>query len=241
MSYLYNTFFFQPLLNALVFLYETVALKDLGLAIILLTIFIRIILYPLFRKSSEHQVALQQLQPKIKKIQEEHKENKEAQSQAMLALFQEHKVNPFSGMFFLLIQLPIIIALYHIMRGVLDPNILNGLYSFTPRPEQIEPFFHLPGYLINLGKSNIVMVVLAAAGQYFYSKLAFSANTAARTPAEKMNQRLMVFLGPLFTLIFFYNFPAAVSLYWATSSIFSVVQQIFINRRIQNGNLGKPA
>jgi YidC/Oxa1 family membrane protein insertase len=236
MSYLYQLIFFQPLLNALIFLYETIAFKDLGLAIILLTLLIRILLFPVFQKSAEHQAAIQQLQPKIKKIQEEHKSNKEAQSQAMVSLFKEHKVNPFSGFFFLLIQLPIIIALYHIFTQIIQPDVLNNLYAITPRPDRIIPDFL---GLLNLGESNIVMVSLAAITQFFQAKQTLPPVTVDQklSPAEQMTRR-MIYLGPLLTLFIFSSLPAAVSLYWTASSVFSILQQLIINRRIQHAKLG---
>src|SRR5687767_12153083 len=108
MRYLFHELLYQPLFNALVFLYENVTFGDIGIAIILLTIIIRLILYPLFRKSIRNQMLLQRIQPMVKRIQEEHKENREKQAKALLELYREHKVNPFSGILLLFVQLPIL-------------------------------------------------------------------------------------------------------------------------------------
>jgi YidC/Oxa1 family membrane protein insertase len=231
---LYTQFIYEPLLNALVFLYATVALQDLGLAIILLTLIIRLILFPLFQKSMRHQAKMQKIQPFLKKIQEEHKDNREKQTEAMLALFREHDVNPVSGIGFLLLQLPILIALYQIFLHVFDPASMSALYSFVPRPESLSPMFL---GLINLGNSNILIVGLAAIAQYFQGKTAIPPGGGGKSPAEVMAQR-MVLIAPVMTLLIFMNFPAAVSLYWIVTSLFSIVQQEIINRQIKNGQLG---
>src|SRR5438128_1291763 len=121
---LYNWIIYQPILNALVFLYQTVAFHDLGLAIILLTVLIRLLLYPLFHKGVRYQMVMQHLQPQIKKIQDAHKGDYEKQTQALMALYKEHEVNPFSGFLLILVQLPVLIALYHVFLSTAKPDVL---------------------------------------------------------------------------------------------------------------------
>src|ERR1700710_1498116 len=147
---------YQPLVNALVFLYDTVALHDLGLAIIFLTILIRLLLFPLFHKSARQQTVMQRLQPKLKAIQEEHKEDRAKQTEAMMALYREHQVNPFSGILFLLVQLPVLITLYHIFLSSLSAQAFAAaLYHFVPAPNTLNTSFF---GLINLSSRSIVMV-----------------------------------------------------------------------------------
>jgi YidC/Oxa1 family membrane protein insertase len=175
---------------------------------------------------------MQRLQPKIKKLQEEHKENKEKQAQVLMDLYKEHGVNPFSGILLLIIQLPILIALYRIILSGLGPNELSGLYSFIANPGAIN--FTLLG-IINLGARSLPLVVLAGIAQYFQARLAIwqnPAGDAALSPAEKVT-RQMAFIGPIFTIVIFYNLPAAVGLYWLTSSLFSIVQQIIVNKHLK--------
>jgi len=236
MAYIYNLILYQPLLNALIFFYNTIALHDLGLSIIFLTILIRAILYPIFQKSVRHQTVMQRLQPKLKKIQEDHKNDREKQTQAMMALYKEHKINPFSGFLLLLVQLPILIALYQIFIRSLKPNFLVGLYGFVPAPASIHATLF---GLINLDQRSILMVGLAALAQYFQAKLALPKVSSGQAPtaAEKMS-RQMVFMGPVLTLVIFYGFPAAVSLYWFVTSLFSIFQQIIINKQLAHGEMG---
>ena len=243
---LYNEILHKPLLNALIFFYNTIAFEDLGVAIILLTVLIRMILYPLFQKGIRHQTAMQRLQPKIKKLQDDYKGNKEKQMEAMIALYREHKVNPFSGIFIMILQLPILIALYRIFIGIFEPGFLEDLYSFVMRPAELHDSFL---GLISLGKPSILIVGLAALAQYFQAKFALppaSPKTASRggpkaaesgqTQAEKMG-RQMVFIGPIITIVIFFNFPAAVALYWLATSGFSIIQQIFVNRHLEHDRL----
>ena len=238
MGAFFNEVFYRPFLNTLVFFYNTIAFHDLGLAIIFLTILIRLILFPLFHKSAHYQAKMQRIQPHLKKIQETHKNDKAKQTQAMMDLYKEHDVNPFSGFLFLLIQLPVLYELYQIFRNVLKPEFAVGLYSFVARPDHITPTFL---GLINLGAQSILMVGIAAVAQYFQGTLALKTapTNPNPSPAEKMT-RQMVFMGPVLTFVIFYRLPAAIGLYWAISSLFSIFQQLIINKQIlkQHGTVG---
>jgi len=234
--YIYNLILYQPLLNGLVLLYETVAFRDLGIAIILLTLLIRLLLYPLFHKSARHQAILQEIQPKLRELQEKHKDDYEARNRASLELFRLHGVNPFAGIGFLVIQIPILLALYHIFLNVLQPGLESQLYAFVAPPGELNPLFL---GLINLAEMNIVMVGLAAIAQYIQGKLSLPAAVAGKTPttSEKVS-RQMVFLAPAITLIILWRLPAAASIYWLTTTIFSVFQQYQIKKQL-HGNVGQ--
>jgi len=238
MLYIYHLILYRPLLNILIFFYNTIAFQDLGLAIIFLTLLIRLILFPIFQKSTRQQLVMQRLQPKIKQVQDNHRGDREKQTQAIMALYKEHGVNPFSGFLLLLIQLPILIALYQIFLKSLNSGFLEGLYGFLRVPEFINPT--LLG-LINLKERSILIVGLAALAQYFQGLLALPKIAADQkpAPAEKLS-RQMVFVGPLITVAIFYNLPAAIGLYWVVSSLFSIFQQLLINRQTKttNGKLG---
>lgn len=213
---------YNPLLYSLVFLYRYVTFQDLGVAIIILTIIIRIILFPLFFKSFLNQTLLQKLQPLIAKIQHDHRHNREKQAQALLALYKEHKVNPFSSFIILAIQLPILIALYQVF--------------LVPPPELSPSFLNL----IDLSKPSNIVVGLAVITQYFQGKLTLPKTKTSQenSPAAKVAQQ-MIFIGPLFTLLILWRLPAAVGLYWLVSNLFSVAQQLYINKKIENdyGNI----
>ena len=227
---MFQTIFFDPLFNGLVALYNTVAFHDLGLAIIFLTLIIRIIFLPLFYKSAKNQILIQRLQPEIQKIQHDHKDNKEKQAQAMMELYKKHQVNPFSGFLMLLVQLPVLIAIYQVFLQEFSPAVMGRLYSFVTSPTEFNALFL---GLLDLEKRSILMVGLAAIMQYLQGKLSLPAAEKDRepSPAEKIG-RQMVFIGPVLTIVILSNLPAAVGLYWLITSVFSVVQQIYINKTL---------
>ncbi len=233
MIYLYQAIFYRPILNALVYFYETIAGRDFGIAIILATLLIRLILYPLFHKSAKHQMTLQRLQPKIKKLQELHKDDKKKQTEALMELYKEHGVNPFLSIILLVVQLPILISLYQIiLSGLRAGGIGNGLYSFVPAPNTINALFL---GILDLKQRSIVLVFLAAIAQYFQSRLAIyrTPDGGSPSPAERMAKQ-MAFIGPIITIVIFYNLPAGVGLYWVISSLFSIIQQLIVNKHLRD-------
>ena len=129
--------FYQPLYNGLILIYNFIPGHDLGISIILLTLLIRFVLYPLNNLSIRSQKALQDIQPKIKQVQKEFANNKEQQAKELLKLYKEHKVNPFSSCLPLLIQLPFLIALFSVFKPGITATAFADLYSFVGRPETI--------------------------------------------------------------------------------------------------------
>ena len=115
MLQLYHTLFYNPILQTLIFVYQKITFKDLGLAIIVVTLLFRLILFPLFYRRDKEQTVFQKIQPKINKIQKELKDNKEEQVKALMELYKEHKVNPFSSILLIIIQLPVLIAIYQVI------------------------------------------------------------------------------------------------------------------------------
>lgn len=229
---IYHSLIYQPILNLLVFLYETVSFYDFGLAIIFCTIIIRLILYPLFHKSTKHQLVMQKIQPQLEKIKELHKDDKEKQLKATMEIYQEHDINPFSGVLLLFIQLPVLIALYQIFFHKLTPDVLANLYSFIPQPKTFNTSFL---GLINLEQSSILMVSLAAIAQFFQGKMMLPKLEKGRvpSPAEAVG-RNMVYIAPLLTFMIFARMPAAISLYWLVTTAFSMLQQQVINKQLKS-------
>ena len=226
MSELFNAVFYQPILAALVFIYDRLAFGDLGLAIVLLTVGVRIVLFPIFYKGAKDQTIVQRLQPEIKKIQKEHKDNKEKQVQAILALYREHRFNPLSSFFLIVVQLPVFIALFQIFsKEIVAETFANR--SFLG--------------LINLGEKSFVVVAVAALLQYWQGKLSLSLGreTAGGLNRFASTSKMMVLLGPLFTFMIFANLPSALGLYFAVSNVFSIIQPGFINKKLNSQNHGK--
>lgn len=237
MIYLYNLIIYKPLLNVLVFFYNTIAFHDLGIAIILLTLLIRIILYPIFQKSARYQKISQNIQPKIAALKEKHKDDTKKQSEEMMALYKEHGINPFSGFAFLLIQIPLLIALYHISLRIFTPEAFQNLYGFIHAPEVLNNLFL---GLINLQIPNMLIIILAAAAQYVQARMSLPKSVPGQEPtqAEKIG-KMMALFSPILYVVILLKLPSAVGLYWLTMSVLGIVQQLIINRQLGNGELGR--
>ena len=245
-STIYTEVLWRPLFNGLVFFYSLSPGHDLGIAIIALTVAIRLILAPLLWKAQTSQRRMAEIQPELKKIQERFKGDKEAQSKALMEFYATHKINPFSGCLILCIQLPILIALFQVFRMGLDAAQLHYLYSFVPNPGPLNPV--MLGFL-NLAKGNIYLGVLAAVTQFLQTKLmapppspAAPANKdGSKADFTKALQWQTTYLFPFLILFWSYSLPAALTLYWTAMNGFGIVEQIIIKKygRLQrNTNVG---
>lgn len=226
MIYWYTQIIYNPLLNLLVYFYNIIPGHDMGIVIILLTLVIRFILAPTMHKSLKSQKAMTALQPKLNELRERYKDNKEAQTKAMMELYKEHKVNPFSSCLPLLIQLPVLIALYQVFSKALHGN-LDGLYSFVYRPEVINPNFL---NLIDLSKPNIVFAILAGIAQFFQSRmmLAGSQNT---DPTAKAMAIQTTYVLPAVSVFIAWKLPAGLPLYWIVTTLFAIGQQYYVAKK----------
>lgn len=241
---LFNEALYRPLLNALVFLYNIIPGHDFGIAIILLTILIKIILFPLSYKSIKSRQALSVLQPKIKEIQKKYK-TKEEQSREMMRLYKEHKVNPLSGCLPLLAQFPILIALYRVLINVLKPASLIVLYPFIKNPGTINPLFL---GILDLSKSSPVLAVLAGISQFFYSKITMKHSPSmpqstlqkGKMDIQKTMGRQMLYFMPILTVFIAWNFPAGLPLYWIITTLLGLAQEYyFLPRTKEQSSLGR--
>lgn len=218
MGAFFHTFLYEPILSVLFFIYNNLAFGDFGIAIVILTIVVRVVLFPIFYKSAKDQALMQRIQPHIKKIQLDHKDDKERQAKELLALYKKHKLNPFSGIFLLLLQLPVFIILFQIF----SKEISTGTFANTT----------LLG-LIDLQTKGYILPIIAAAAQYIQGKLSLPPKAASKNdnPLASMG-KTMVIMGPLFTFFILFNLPSALSIYWIVSTVFSIFQQMYINKRL---------
>src|SRR4030042_3028808 len=169
MSQIFHSFVYQPIYNILILFHNLIPGHDLGVAIILLTLLIRFLLYPVAQKQIESQKKLQELQPEIKKLQEKYKGDKEKQGRALMDFYKEKKVNQASGCLPLVIQIVFFIALYRaFIAGINFSSGCQDLYSFVACPSAISVKFF---GLLDLSKPNVVLAVLAAAGQFVQTKM----------------------------------------------------------------------
>ncbi len=235
---IFNEVIFKPLVNALVILYAVIPGANLGIVIIILTILIRIILYPLSHKALKSQKALTEIQPKIKELQEKLKGQKDKQAKAIMELYQKEGVNPFSGCAPLLLQLPIFFALFQLFRldfMDIDPSLL---YSFTQLPAVFDTTLF---GLVDLAKQSketfggIVLAFSAGAAQYVQSKTLTSQSAHKskedRSQFASMMQTQMTYFMPIFTVVIVWSFASGLALYWLITTLFSILQQWFINKK----------
>lgn len=225
---IYNTIIYHPLLNLLIFFYNIIPGHDIGVVIIILTVLIRLLLAPSFHKSLKSQKAMNDLQPKLTELRERHKGNKEAEAKAMMELYKEHKINPLSSCLPLLIQLPILIALYQVFREALGGHDITGLYHFIKRPEFINPKFL---NLIDLSKPSIYFAVIAGAVQFWQSKLMMPKAGGTQDLTTKAMAMQTTYVLPIISVVIALKLPAGLPLYWIVTTLFAVAQQYYIIRK----------
>lgn len=228
MIHFFNTILVYPLLNLLVFFYNYI--PDIGVVIILITILVRLVLLPSFHKSLKHQKVLTALQPKMDEIKHKYKNDKEQQARAMMELYSTHKVNPVSSCLPLLLQLPILIALYQVFIQSLNGSALQGLYPFIQNPGVINPMFL---NWLNLAHPNLILGIVAGIAQYFQAKMMLPKVPSTDPTAKMMSYQTLYFL-PAITILLGARFPAGLTIYWIVTTMFGIAQQYYILRKEAN-------
>ncbi|OGZ58096.1 MAG: hypothetical protein A3B96_02470 [Candidatus Spechtbacteria bacterium RIFCSPHIGHO2_02_FULL_43_15b] len=228
---IFNEALYRPIFNFLIFVYNVIPGRDFGIAIIIVTILLRILLFPLAHKALKSQKALQELQPKIKEMQGKIK-NKEEQAKKLLEFYKENKINPFSGCLPILIQLPILIALYRVFLHGLDPSSLDALYPFIQNPGTINPTFLS---IIDLSKPNYWLAILAGVSQYIQSKATFQKKDKPgqgmlNSDFSKSMTMSFLYVMPVFLVVISWKLPAGLPLYWVITMLFSWGQQVIVNK-----------
>lgn len=224
----------------MVFFYNIVPYHDLGLAILLLTIVIKVILLPLSKQSIKSQKALQEIQPKIEELKKKYADNKEEMARATMALYKENKVNPLSSCLPLLIQLPFLFAVFRVFRDFgSNGKALDYIYSFISRPDTISSI-GLFG-LLDLSKPNIVLAVLAGAAQFWQAKMMTTKRPEVKKDGAKdedmmaMMNKQMIYMMPAMTVIIGISLPGGLSLYWFATTILTGLQQLYVfNKKKEN-------
>jgi len=228
MAFVWNEFFIKPLLNLLLFLYNNVPGHDLGVAIIIITIIIRVIVLPLSMKSSRAQRKMKRLAPELAALKEQHKGDQQAFAKAQMEFYKHNGVSPITSCVPVLIQFPVLIALYRIFREVLTKIDPSQIYSFIHLPVKINPYFL--GFLDLSKPEKFVLPVLAAVLQYVLAVMTTPIDKSKNPSTEQKMNRQMVFLMPMMTLFFAISLPSGLALYWVAGTLFSIVQQLIVNR-----------
>lgn len=235
MMEIFNTLIYQPLYNLVIFFYAHLPIQDFGVAIILTTLVIKGVFYSLSQMQIEQQKRMQEIQPKIKELQERYKDDKEKQTKAIMACYKENKVNPFAGCLPLIIQLVFFITFYHVIMNISEQKLMVSaadLYGFVQNPGEIK---HLAFGFLDMLEASPILGALAAIAQYFQTKMilpqtAFAKKGEAKKEGEMPDMaaimgKQMLYLGPALVFFFSFQFPAALSLYWFVSTLLSWWQQ----------------
>jgi len=230
MTELYHIFLYEPIFNLLIWLYNIIPGNNIGVAIIVLTVLIRVVFFPLTKKSIQAQKSLQDLQPKLESLKEKYKNNKEEMARATMQLYKEHKVNPASSCLPMLIQLPFLIAVYRVFTVGLTNADFSILYPFISQPDSIHTFV----LGMDLASPQWILAILAAGAQFWQGKMLQTKKPQIKTTGTKdeamasiMNKQ-MVYVLPLFTLYIGTRFPGGLTLYWFITTILTAVQQLMI-------------
>ena len=204
-----------------------------GLAIIIFTVLVKLALYPLTRAQTKSMKEMQQVQPKIKQIQEKYKDNQQVAQQKVMELYKEHKINPAAGCLPLVIQFPILIGLFNALK---DPA--KYVFKSEEAYNAINTSF---AWLSNLSDPDVIMVggldlpwilpILAAITTYLASAMMNAKQSAGK---KDTTQLMMLYFFPLMILWWGRSFPAGLTLYWVVSNVFQIAQQYFIMKPDKN-------
>ena len=230
----FTAVFYQPIYNVLVFLMLLLPSADAGIIIILCTVIVRLALFPLSQKSIKTQLKMKEIGPELEALKLKYKDKQE-QAKKTMEFYKEKKINPFAGFFAILIQFPIIIALYRIFYAggisTIDPNLL---YSFIHVPTHVVSMIFL-GF-IDLTKKNIIFALLAAVTQFIQAQIITPAQPkpvpgAAKSIGNDLARSMTFqskYVFPIMIFFIAYAVSAAVSLYWIVSNVFSIGQELFV-------------
>ncbi len=246
LGYLFNLVLTFPILNGLMLLYELFG--DFGLAIIVLTIVIKLILFPLTLQQLKSMKASQALQPQMAEVRKKYAKDQQAQALAMQALYKEYGVNPVAGCLPLLIQLPVLYGMFNAFNTILRftgsgqkllDEVNHLIYPFLPHLTRVPNIdlnwftFISPAWHFSLSHPDPTHVLPILAGLATFVQLRMSqpktaAVTSGAPDPTQQSMKMMQYIMPLVTVYFGWTFPAGLAIYWTVSSIFQAVQQYFV-------------
>jgi len=227
---------YEPLYNGLVFLIHVLPGADMGFAVLILTIIVKLILFPLSEKAVRTQLAMKLYEPELNNIKVKFKDDKEGQARAVLNFYRENKINPLSSFLVLLIQLPIIISLYYVFyKGGFPAVNQDLLYSFVTAPTEIDMNFL--GF-IDMGGKSLLLAVLVGVTQFYQMKLSVPPMPPRVEGKPSMKDELarsmnvqMRYVMPVFVAVIAYTISGAVGIYWTTSNLFAIGQELYLRKK----------
>ncbi|CFX25249.1 Membrane insertase OXA1/ALB3/YidC [Syntrophomonas zehnderi OL-4] len=208
---------FASVINIMYGLTAHIGLPNYGLAIIFMTIAIKLVMFPLTQKQMHSMRAMQEIQPKTKYLQEKYKDDPQMMQKKLMELYQEHGVNPLSGCLPLLIQMPIFIAFYQSLYNFKFVNEAHAGFLWIPNIGNPDPYF--------------ILAILAAVTTYVQQRISM-------VDSNDPTQKTMLYFMPLFMAYIAYKMPAGLPLYWVVFNILGIAQQLYVNQQKQIVTVG---
>jgi YidC/Oxa1 family membrane protein insertase len=221
---MFHSFIYQPILSLTLGVYTVLGAQDLGVAILGVTILIRLILLPLSLKAQRSQKQMAEIAPHIESIKQKYSGDSEAQSRELMKVYQERGINPLAGCLPLLVQFPILIGLYQVFLGIVKPGAAEAAYAFVRPAHEIS---HIAFGFLDIAQPSIVLAIGAGMAQFF--QLKFTSTTTQGKQSQVMTQQLTYTL-PFIIIAVSWNLPSGLALYWITTSLFSLAEQLYLRR-----------
>lgn len=235
--------FYDPLYNGLILLLQLFPGMDMGVAVLIFTVLVKLALLPFSVKAVKTQQQIKTVQPEIDKIKDEYGDDKQTQAMKMMEVYKERDIKPFSGFFLILVQLPIVFSLYYIfLRSGLPEVSQEVLYPFVTAPETIDIMFF---GAVNVTEPSLLLAVLVGVTQAIQSRISFSTpgednkdtedetDDSAMSFGDQFKKGLgmqMKYVLPFVFAFIAYKLSAVIAIYWATSNIFHIFQEIFVKK-----------
>ncbi|HET9641358.1 MAG TPA: YidC/Oxa1 family membrane protein insertase [Candidatus Paceibacterota bacterium] len=235
-SSFFHAVFYNPIYNALVAVVSFVPGGDVGVAVIILTILIRLVLLPFSLSAARTQRIMKVLEPKLKDLKEKHKDNKEQEALETLALYREAEVNPFASLLTAFIQIPVLLAVYWVFYYEPFPAINTAiLYPFTPTPGAVS--LHFLGLTLVAGKS-LTLAFLAGIAQFFQAHLALKGTLkppegkSMQGDFQKVMGMQLKYVFPFIIGVISYTTSGAIALYFITTNLAGAAQEWYVRRKL---------
>lgn len=224
---------YYPIFNLLVFFYSLI--PDIGIAIILVTIIIKIIIWPLSKKSIKSQKAMQTIQPKLEELKIQYKGDQQGLAKATMELYKKEGVSPFSSCLPLLIQLPIMISVFYAFRNGLVNTNFDFLYSFVKNPGTINPMMF---NVFDLSKPQWVLGLFAGIAQFFQSKMLMQKNPKFQDKTKELSltdtmSKQMMYTMPIVTVLISLSLPGGLSLYFFVITLLGIFDTLIVTKLLE--------
>lgn len=244
---MYHSFIFLPLYNGLVGIMDILPWADVGVAVIIFTVVVKLILFPLSKSSLLTQVKMKEIEPEVNKLRSQYANDRQAQTLKIMELYKTRGIKPFAGILLLIIQLPILLALISVFYKIIPTVNPEFLYSFISAPD-ITNKIHFLG-IIDLAQKSLILSLITAVAQYFQLQYSLSTRQVPGADAQAQGQgtmamantmtKQMKYFLPIIAFASTYwlipaQFPQAASIiaiYWTVSTLFTLGQELFVRKR----------